>query len=267
MNNIERLEISEDTYKGLYNEQKEKVEYLEGFISKSTVERIKELENKEKQLETLKVQLDEKDNTIKEIKEQADKRVKAIEYMKDRELEITKKSVLDKQRANINYTTVNPLKKELESSQAELERVKTELEKVKSDYIESETLLRSREEEIQRLKSIEDKVDTNGEKLDSIISKLDISFDSLFELLGETEADDKVVEAVDDIQDTINTGSKPTEEDKIAICKEIKTLKNLGKTNKQIAESLMKTNKWFIGIKSLNSAEQKVGRYIKSKHY
>ena len=48
---VERLRISEESYKSLYDEQKEKVEYLEKFIGDSTVEKIKA---DKKMIDTLK---------------------------------------------------------------------------------------------------------------------------------------------------------------------------------------------------------------------
>jgi DNA repair exonuclease SbcCD ATPase subunit len=207
----------------MYNEALHQLDFLKEFIGSTTIEHIKHLEEEVKRIPVLEIQVQEKDRALEEVKRLADKRVQDIKAHMNEQAEKYKDEALQKQRYNINYTDINPLKKELESAKQELESTKQELGNVKAQYIESETLLRSRDEEIQRL-------DTLQQTMESMIIEFRENFNNIIRLLDSGASNEEVKNAVNKSMKAMSSEELDRE------CEQIFIYTHQGLTNKQIGE-------------------------------
>lgn len=240
--------------KEMYEAERNSREYLEKFIGESTIDRIRTLEVKAAESDELRIRLEEKEKAYDDLKKSFDDRmasaVRNAERSRDREWQAIQKQSLSDQRKNIRSKEVKPEKERTKQVEDERDRIKEMYDSLSSDHSK---LLDNQEEMLTVLKSVYSVV-------------MDIK-----DSIGNGGTFDKVSELVeiasDELSEAIGNGAKPSEDDKIAICREIKQLKDSGMTNKEVAKTLMKSNKWFMSMSSINAAEQKVARYIKSKYY
>ena len=254
MAEVARAKTLDKLYSGqvpetLYQQEKEQREFLQEFIGDATIQEIVSLRQEVKKIPVLEAQLSEKDNTIKEVKEQCEKRIENIKAVKKRETEYVKEEALKNQRYNMQSKQIKPLEEELEKTKTELKEAQASLESVKAQNIENETLLKSRDDEIKRLKSIELKVDT----LTEIITR---NFESLIDLINKGSSKEEMIQAVEKVSESL--GTKVTKEQIEQECKQIHDYLEQGLSQKEIA------NLMYPG---LGRKEVKVSDRIKSATY
>lgn len=234
MNNIERLKVSEDTYKGLYDEQKEKVSYLEKFIGDSTVESIKADKEKitqmDKQIAVLNNSIKEKDSTISLLREQRDKEIREAEDRIRIQLERSKEAEI---REKVNSAKSN-------------EAFKVRQNEVKPLKAQYEALL-------EHIGETTDRTDKNVLSLIELVTN---GFNKIEQLISKGGTQEEIKEAVEEVKrDTI---SKISKDDIADECLRIHNLLLEGKTQKEIAN---------IMYPDLKRREIKVSDRIKSKAY
>lgn len=238
---VERLRVSEDTYKRLYDEQKDKIEYLEGFIGDSTVEKIKADKEKietlsnrvtqqDKEIAVLSNTVKEKDNTISLLREQRDKEIREaedrikiqLERSKGAEIREAVKSAKSNEAFKIRQNEVKPLKAQYEAL-------------------------------LEHIGETTDRTDKNVLGLIELVTN---GFNKIEQLISKGGTQEEIKEAVEEVKrDTI---SKISKDDIVEECKEIHRLLSEGKTQKEIANLM---------YPDLNRRETKVSERIKSKTY
>lgn len=241
MNNVERLKVSEESYKGLYDEQREKIEYLEKFIGDSTVEKIKadrkmiETLNKkvveqDKQIAVLSNTVKEKDNTICLLREQRDKEIREAEDRIKIQLERNKEAEV---RESVKHAKAN-------------EAFKVRQNEVKPLKAQYEALL-------EHIGETTDRTDKNVLNLIELVTN---GFNTVEQLISKGGTQEEIKEAVEEVKrDTI---SKISKDDINEECRKIHSLILEGKTQKEIAN---------IMYPNLARKEIKVSDRIKSKAY
>ena len=239
---VERLRISEESYKSLYDEQKEKVEYLEKFIGDSTVEKIKQ---DRRMIETLNKKVSEQDkqiavlsNTIKEkeaaiglLREQRDKEIEEAKNLVRIQLERDKEAEV---RESVKHAKAN-------------EAFKVRQNEVKPLKAQYEALL-------EHIGETTDRTDKNVLNLIELVTN---GFNRVEQLISEGGTQEEIREAVEEVKrDTISKINN--KEDIIKECREIHSLLEQGKSQKEIAN---------IMYPDLKRKETKVSDRIKSKTY
>lgn len=253
---VQEITLGDKEYKRLYEEQRDKINYLERFIGDSTVEQIKRDQDK---IEKLKTERD----TYKGQAEEADKRVneikKAYEVAKinlEKQIRAEKEKQLIDFKKNTNSKKIKPLESKISELELELNSIKEKLNQAKIDkdiadkrVVEVETLLKSRDEEIERLKTIENKVDSLTELVSS-------KLESILDIVSNNGSREDIVEAVEKVSESI--GKKVSTQSIEDECRLIHSLLEQGKTQKEIAAIL---------YPDLARREVKVTDRIKSKTY
>lgn len=230
MNNSHNIvQITNDkTYRELYEQQSNEVEYLKKFIGDASIQKIKNLESLTPEIKRLQSIIDEKQQTIDLLREQLNKKVQAAVINREHQLNSEHKTQMKNQKYNTQEKVIKPLQKENEELK-----------------ITNEQLMK----EIQEIKVI---VSNNQDLLNKII-----------EILLNSSNIKTAKEEVITLIKNEGLGIKPTQDEKVIIANEIKALMDEGLTQKEIADRLMKTSKYFSHLKSLQGAQNKVSRYIK----
>jgi uncharacterized coiled-coil protein SlyX len=240
---VEKLRVSEESYKNLYDEQKEKIDYLEKFIGDSTVERIKadkgkietlskKVAEQDKQIAVLNNSIKEKEEAISLLREQRDKEIKQaikrVEREKDNEYAVKLKDKGTNERRNIRNKEVKPLEQKVEEQDKEIDRLQA---------MHSETM--------EKLEQVLNELSTNTELTEKVLELVK-------SLIEKGEPKEKIVDTIDKAIETIDRGSVADE------CRKIHQLVLEGKTQKEIAN---------IMYPDLKRREVKVSDRIKSKTY
>ena len=238
---VAEMKLDDKEYKRLYNEQREKAEYLEGFIGESTVEQIKQDKDKieslskevveqDKKIAVLNNKVKEKDNTINLLRENRDKEIKEAENRVKIQVERAKEAEAEEK---VRHAKANEAYKVRQN----------EVKPLKAKY---EALL-------EHIGETTDRTDKNVLQLIELVTS---EFDKIEQLITDDRTQVELKEAVREIKrDTINKISK----DNIAEeCREINRLLNEGKTQKEIAN---------IMYPDIKRREVKVSDRIKSKTY
>lgn len=233
---VERLRISEESYKGLYDEQKEKVDILEEVLKFSTAEQIKRDQETIKELtserDSLKGRVDSYDQQIEELKKAYDIAKRNIE----RELRVEKEQQLVDYKKNTNYKKIKPLEEKINGLNVELDSIKKKLEQAEVDkdiaekkVVEVETLLKSRDEEIERLKTIEEKVDT-------IYNYLISNLQEIRDMLVNGSNKEEIISHLEEVEETAKERVSKSKEELEAEDKEIINMLISGKSKSEVAD-------------------------------
>lgn len=210
--------------RSLYDREKELRETYERVISEAVAIEIETLREQNSQLmserDLLRGKVEQSDKLVGEIKKAYDIKVRQVE----RQAETVRQQSLSDQRKNIKSKNLRPLEIERDNLKEQNQQLMSELEQLKAKWVESETLLKSRDEEIERLQTIEFKLDTLS---DVMTDKLDC----LIEMIKSGRDTSEIVETVEQIKSTMTT--KPDVESE---CRLIHQLINEGKTQRDIAK-------------------------------
>lgn len=242
--------------RGLYDEQIEKCSILEEVLKFSTAEQIRRDQETIKELtserDSLKGQVDGYNKQLEEVKRAYDiaKRNLAMQLRAEKEQQLAD------YKKNTTYKKIRPLEDKINSLNNELSSTKEKLKQVELDkstaekrVVEAETLLKSRDEEIERLKTIEEKVDN----LTELVSN---KLENILDIVSSNGSREDIVEAVEKVSESIGkrVSTKSIEEE----CRRIHSLMAEGKTQKEIA---------VLMYPDLARREVKVTDRIKSKTY
>ena len=189
--------------KEVYDRQSEKIDILEEVLKFSVAEQIKrdrdEIERLKQERDTLKGKAESFDKQLEEIKKAYNK-AKA-------NLEISVRAEKEQQLRDFKYNTnskkIKPLEDKIKELESELNTNKERLEQLEKEkdiadkrVVEVETLLKSRDEEIERLINIENKIDT-------IYEILNINFEDIKTMLKNNESKEVIIEAIDEMEETV----------------------------------------------------------------
>lgn len=221
MSQVKQIKLPDETYKGLYERQLEKYDILEAVLKFSTAEQIKRDQEIIKQLTTerdiYKGKYEASDKQIAEIK---------LAYERaQRNLERDLRAEKDKQVDNFKYNTqskkikpleekINSLESELSSSKQRLEQLIVERDEAIKKVVEVETLLKSREEEIERLKTIESKVDT-------IYNYLTINLEEIKAMIVNNSSKEEIINTIEETEETLKSNRSDDLERDIQMAKEL----------------------------------------------
>ena len=204
----------------LYNNTKEKLDYLESLVGDLATDKIKQLKE---ELNTIKM---ERDNYKGQL-EQVEKRIKEIKEQYEKEIENINKAHEDgKARQRGKWENdVNYYYRESEKYKTELNRVKTELNNKDEQLNKYKTEL---EKELIKVSLL----DTMNNKLDTILNEIANISDMLVELDNNNSTKEEVIEAVK------NKVNKISNIDIAHECERIYIMTMQGLTVEQIAEEL-----------------------------
>lgn len=193
---------------------------LKGFIGNTTTDRIKQLEQAERELSVVKAQNVEKDNQIAAIKEQSDKRIEDIKKYYERQMELERNAVRRDTKSNESKKT------------RQIEKEKEQVVKERDTYKE-------------QLKQLQESLDEANNKLDILVAgqaeaaeKLQNLIIGLLEIKQLLEFDKPKKEIIQQIDKIISVGERKSKEENIAEIQLIYELTQQGLTNKEIAGRL-----------------------------
>lgn len=205
---VQQIKLPDETYKGLYERQLAERETLEEVLKFSVAEQIKRDQEIIKELTT------ERD-TYKGKAEEADKKVEEIKRAYEtakRNLENSLRAEKEKQlvdfKKNTNSKKVKPLEDKIKELESELNSIKSKLEQAELDksvadkrVVEVETLLKSRDEEIERLKTIEIKVDT-------IYNYLTINLEEIKTMIINSKSKEEIIDTIEETEETLKSNGR-----------------------------------------------------------
>ena len=205
---VQELKLGDDTYKSLYEQQTEKLELLGSILKFSTAEQIKRDQD---EIERLKTERD----TYKGQAEAADKRVAEIEKAYrvakvnlENSIRAEKEQQLTDFKKNTNSKKIKPLESKISELELELSSIKEKLDQAEQErdtavkrVIEAETLLKSRDEEIERLKTIEIKVDT-------IYNYLTINLEEIKTMIINSKSKEEIIDTIEETEETLKSNGR-----------------------------------------------------------
>lgn len=258
---IENIRLKESDYRRLYEEQIDRNNLIESIIKFSAAEQIKRdqelIANLTSERDILKGKVESVDKQIAEIKaayEQAKRNLeRQVREEKERQLTDFKKNVNSKKLKPLEER-ISLLESELDSKNRELEQVKAEREQLNNKLIECETLLKSRNEEIERLKSIESKVDT-------IYNYLISSFGELKLMINNGSSKDEIIDTIESIESTAKERVAKSKEELEAEDLEIIQELNSGMTKSEIAD------KHYSHLSDQQTRRVQLSKRMKSKRF
>lgn len=190
------------------------------FIGSATSDRLKQLEQAERELSVARAQNVEKDNQIAAIKEQSDKRVDDIKRYYERQIELEREAVRRDTKSNESKKTRQVVK-------------------------EKEQVVKERDTYKERLEQLQASLDEANGKLDILVAgqaeaseKLQNLIMGLLDIKQLLESDKPKKEIIQQIDKIIAVGERKSKEENIAEIHKIYELTQQGLTNKEIADRL-----------------------------
>ena len=222
----------------LYNDTKNKLEYLEGLVGELSVDKIDHLN---KELETVKTERDSYSGQVKQLELRIQDLKKAHEDGKARQR--------GKWEADVDY-----YKNELNKSKTELSKCRTELNNCKAELNSSEEQLSECRTELEKELIKVDLLNTMDNKLDTVLAEITSISDMLVEMSENNSTKDDVIEAVKNRVNSIN------KVDVISECERIYIMTEQGLSAEQIAEIM------YPGVKrgSIKVSERRKHKYYEN---
>lgn len=250
MDNVVQQLFSNNIPKEKYNEMKYKVETYEEVLKFCSAEQIKrdteEIERLKQERDIYKGQVEEADKRVEEAHKLVEEVKKAYNEVKEnaernakREAEAEKEEKIRNFKYNTNSKKIKPLEeriKELESVLNTNKEILKQLNKEKDiadkKVIEVETLLKSRNEEIERLKTIDskvdtidnkvDKIETVNNKLDTIDNYLKINIEEIKTIIKNSSSKEEIIDIIEEKEEKLkNNGRSDDLERDVQMAKEL----------------------------------------------
>ena len=208
MNEAVRQIFSNGVPKEVYDRQSEKIDILEEVLKFSVAEQIKrdkeEIEKLKQERDTLKGKVESFDTQLEEIKK-AYNRAKV-------NLELSIRAEKEQQIRDFKYNTkskkIKPLEDKIEELENKLNTNKDKIEQLEKEkgiadkrVVEVETLLKSRDEEIERLKTIENKVDT-------IYNYLTINLEEIKTMIINSSSKEEIIDTIEETEETLKNNGR-----------------------------------------------------------
>ena len=216
---VQELKLSNETYKDLYERQIEENEYLKKFIGKSTTSKIAEIERENEILRlenaTLKGQVSEKDKHIESLRIETDKRieqaVRIAKQEKDKEYATKLEDKGKNERRKVRDKEVKPLENKIEQQVQEIDRLQD---------MHNETM--------NKLEQVLNELSTNTEITKQVLELVK-------NLVENGEPKNKIVEAIDNAIEQVNTKKVKSRVELEQEDREIIQLLLSGKTDTEVA--------------------------------
>lgn len=210
---------------------RERVNTLETVITYSVAEQIKrdkeEIERLKQERDTLKGQISNfekwRADLISETKRQIEEKEKTSKML-------VNQATTRRNNVETDYNQLfNRSEEEKRKLNAEINKLNNNIVELEKKIIEYDALLKSREEEIERLTSIENKIDT-------IYEILNINFEDIKTMLKNNDSKEVIIKAIDEIEETVKNKAGKSKEELEAEDREIIRMLNNGKTESEVAD-------------------------------
>lgn len=230
----------------IYDSTVRELEIVREFIKTASVERLVQLESKEKQLAEIEIRHEELNKAYRDLKTETDKRIQQALTNQKRELERVYQAEIDKKVANKQYNMqekkVKPAERAKEQAEQERDRIKEMADTIKEMY----------DKQTEEHKEIKDMLRIALDTLSRIETKMNT------ENISEKEIKQDIIEEIHKTEEEIDKKqTKFTESEKAELHNEIVRLVGDGLTQVDIA-AMFRAN----GRKGFNVSEKTAVRKV-----